>query len=434
MKFLKYDFISRCIDVDLSPKRVEQANYLNDLLASEIDYRKYLSSLYDSLEETYNLALQLGGAKPFSKFALLKNFAKPLFGKKRFRADAVHFLNLFQCESHRWMMMKYLDQNPIMHIKNNIMNFARFKPLRIYNGIRVRWWKKTRNFKRYADYLYLKEYGRHINWEYPEDLNQWINWLEFCTDTTQWSVLADKYAVRDYVKEKGFEDTLVPLLRTWDNAYDISFEGLPEKFVLKANNGCGDIRIVDRNSPTDIEEIRKYFAAVLNSKFGRDSAEPHYLRISPKIIAEELLDVTKQRVKSTSLVDYKFWCFNGHVEKCLVCSERTKQHCTLDLYDAKSWARIEDGNLNYDAVHRKALVPMPKPSQLNRMISIASELSKGFPQMRVDFYEIADKVYIGELTLSSACGRMIYFSDSCLKEMGLLCGEAVKTLKQYNND
>lgn len=72
---------------------------------------------------------------------------------------------------------------------------------------------------------------------------------------------------------------------------------------------------------------------------------------------------------------------------------------------------------------------MPKPVNFEKMVSIASEISKGFPQMRIDFYEVDDILYIGELTMTSLAGRMDYFTEKCLSEMGKLCEDAVKTLK-----
>ena len=46
-------------------------------------------------------------------------------------------------------------------------------------------------------------------------------------------------------------------------------------------------------------------------KFGRSMGEPHYNRIKPCIIAEELLDCRKQPIPSSSLIDYKIWSFDG---------------------------------------------------------------------------------------------------------------------------
>ena len=305
-------------------------------------------------------------------------------------------------------------------------------PSKVIDCLRYKYMLRNANTLELCDYLYKRTFKRKINWDNPEDLNQWIAWLQFKTDTTLWTTLADKYRMHDYLKEKGFGEYLVPVLAKWDSADDIDFTNLPDSFVLKCNNGSGDVRIVTDKSKTDIAEIIEYFREQMSRDFGRESAEPHYRRIKPLIIAEKLLDTSCQSIESSSLIDYKFWCFNGKVNHIFVCSDRTKQHFTVDLYDA-SWNQISEGNLNFDEQHLCAQKRMPMPSNFYKMKAIASELSKGFPQIRIDFYEVNNKIYIGELTLTSMCGRMGYFTDKCLIEMGKLCNEAVKELKIHEN-
>lgn len=82
----------------------------------------------------------------------------------------------------------------------------------------------------------------------------------------------------------------------------------------------------------------------------------------------------------------------------------------------------------YNKHHLRPSETISKPDNFELMKDLASRLSKGFPQIRVDFYEVDGKVYIGELTMTSACGRMDYFTDSCLSHMGEKCGLAVRRL------
>ena len=153
------------------------------------------------------------------------------------------------------------------------MNFIKQK----WRGLKRHLLRILGTTQQYADYLYFLDFGKKINWDKPEDLKQWINWLAFNTDTTEWSRLSDKYAVRDYVKECGLTDTLVPLLAVWDSPDDIDFSILPDKFVLKMNNGSGDVRIIKDKGKADIKEIKSFFSDHFNRPFGIDSAEPHYL-------------------------------------------------------------------------------------------------------------------------------------------------------------
>ena len=241
--------------------------------------------------------------------------------------------------------------------------------------------------------------------------------------------MADKYAVRKYVAEKGFEDVLVPLYGVWDNPDDISFDHLPSKFVLKINNGSGDVLIIRNKDNADLQEIKLYFKSLFHNPFGIDTAEPHYQRITPKIIAEQLLGDVTSKDANISLIDYKFWCFNGVPYWCFVCSARTREHLTIDLYSAdEKWERLENGNLNYTRHYIKAANKTVRPHALRQMLTIASKLSEGFPQARIDFYEVNNHPYFGEITLTSAAGRMDYFSESALMEMGKLCKQAYENI------
>ena len=83
----------------------------------------------------------------------------------------------------------------------------------------------------------------------------------------------------------------------------------------------------------------------------------------------------------------------------------------------------------FDHHHKQSLQSLPKPQNLQKMILIASELSKGLPQSRIDLYEVDDKVYFGEITLTSMCGRMKYFTPSYLNVLGEECMKAARKLK-----
>lgn len=99
--------------------------------------------------------------------------------------------------------------------------------------------------KALANYLYRRLFHRNINWKSPRDLNEWINVLMHNGDVSMWIKLADKYRVREYIKQKGLSDILVPLYGYWTNPSDIELSNLPSDFVLKSNNGCES----SQNSP-----------------------------------------------------------------------------------------------------------------------------------------------------------------------------------------
>ena len=52
------------------------------------------------------------------------------------------------------------------------------------------------------------------------------------------------------------------------------------------------------------------------------------------------------------------------------------------------------------------------------MLHAASILSKGFPELRVDLYEVDNKPYFGELTFTSAGGFNDFYSQDFLNILG----------------
>lgn len=267
-----------------------------------------------------------------------------------------------------------------------------------------------------AGNIYKNVFKKELDWENPEDLNEKIQWLKFYSDTSLWSVCADKYKVRDYIAQKGFSDILVNLYGRWDNANQIDFDKLPNQFVLKTNHGSGDVIIVRDKSSLDIPKIRKKLNNLLHEVYGVRTVEPHYRRIKPCVMAEELL--TNNCAFSDSLVDYKIWCFNGRPHHIWACYNRTKNYVYVETHDLQ-WNYIPEASVFYDSF-REGGGRIPKPSCLDYMLKVASSLSEGFPEVRVDLYEVNNKVYFGEMTFTSQGGYMEFYSKEYLKEMGNL--------------
>ena len=262
-------------------------------------------------------------------------------------------------------------------------------------------------------YMYIMHKWPHF--EHPKDLNEKINYLKFYGNTSKWPMLTDKYVVRKYIESIGLGDTLVKLYGKWDSVDDIDWDSLPDKFVMKCNNGSGDVLICNDKAKLDIEATKRYFDKMLHRKFGVISAEPHYALIKPCIIAEELLDVSTQPCESSSLVDYKIWCFNGKAHSVFCCYNRKQYHANVCVYDLNWQYHPEASVFTKHYIMGRQL---PKPICWDKMIDIAEKLSVGFPVLRVDLYEVNGHVYFGELTFTSQSGCMDYFSKDFLNETG----------------
>lgn len=295
---------------------------------------------------------------------------------------------------------------------SNTLNCLSFKLKNWIASIAVRFPKEIVYIR------YFFRFGRFPNLHHPRDLNEKILYLKLYSDTSQWTRLADKYAVREYVASCGLESILIPLYGVWEHASEVQFDDLPEKFMLKANNGDGKGTniLVDKSNMTEAYRQHLYSKMeewMSKKNIGALSAEPHYKNIPPRIIAEKVLQKNEDE---DTIIDYKIWCFNGRPYSILVCFNRHNSMTTLGCYDL-NWG-FHPENMCKTRHHLIANKPIRNPKLLEKMLSISSVLSQPFPEVRVDLYEAEDKVWFGELTFTSLGGMMNYYTPEYLKEMG----------------
>lgn len=258
--------------------------------------------------------------------------------------------------------------------------------------------------------------GKDPDLDNPKDLIEKIFWMELHADTSLWSRCADKYAVREYVKEKGLDHYLPKLLGRWDNASEIDVSTLPNAFVLKTNNGCETVYVVNNKDKEDWKKLRRTLNNWLKLPFGYNNAELHYTKIKPCIIAEEMLIQSEEdsKLSPNSLIDYKIYSFAGKPECVWVAYDRTHDDVKMMLVD-KEWNIMEDKMKLNERYHYHPETSIPKPKCLDEMLRIASILSEDFPEVRVDLYVINGQPYIGELTFSSGYG---FFTNEYYRHLG----------------
>ena len=262
---------------------------------------------------------------------------------------------------------------------------------------------------------YYARFKKNPNLDDPRNLIEKIYWLQLHTDTSLWSICADKYRMREYVKEKGCEEYLPQILGVWEKPKMIEWEKLPRSFVLKTNNGCGTVLVVhDKNVFTE-KSVKKKLKKWLSLPYGYSAYQPHYLKIRPCVLAEELLiQDSYLNELSTSIVDFKIWCLNGEVESCFVAYNRTRSELFVDLYDS-NWTRLLNCIQNSGMDRIAPDKAFPKPLCWEEMKWVAEKLSKPFPEVRIDFYIVNNKPIIGEMTFSSGYG---YFTEDYYDYLG----------------
>lgn len=272
------------------------------------------------------------------------------------------------------------------------------------------------NLRKLAEMQYASVMGCKINWQNPSDINEKINWLKFFSNTEKWSELADKYLVRNFVTERIGDRYLVPLYGKWEDPNDIDYSSLPNQFVLKTNNGAGSVIIVKDKTLIDKSKVNRQLSKWMKEDFGRKHAEPHYSKIKPCILAEALLK--DNNPDSKSIVDYKIWCFDGKVFGTWVCFNRELFHADTEWHDI-DWNFRPEWSV-FDSSYKNGGGKIERPRNYQEMLEIAAKLSKGFPEVRVDLYNIDGKIYFGEMTFSSAGGHMNFYSKEILDQMGRL--------------
>lgn len=258
---------------------------------------------------------------------------------------------------------------------------------------------------------YFLRFRKFLNLKHPKNLNEKILFLSLKTDTSEWTRLADKYRVRQYITDCGLGYTLTELYAYWKDMSDVDFSVLPSSFVIKSVQGCGDVIVVRDKSKVDFEQIKRKLIPMFTERYGALEGGKHYLRIEPAVIVEELLPSSGEH-----LIDYKIWCFNGKSNCILTCSGRSAEGVHLGLYDLE-WNYMKEC-MAFSKEYSEERVPLPKPDNLQEMLLVAERLAKPFPCVRVDLYNIQGKIYFGEMTFTSLGGMMNYFTEDCLLKMG----------------
>ena len=242
--------------------------------------------------------------------------------------------------------------------------------------------------------LYFRAFRKKLDLKHPKTFNQKLLWLKLNRYMTDPLVIqcADKYLVRDYIKECGCEEILNDLLGAWDSPQEIDWNKLPSQFALKWNFGAGFNLICDNKEKLNQKEVVQQFRKWGRSKCWLPHSEMQYKYIPKKIICEKYLNDGTGKLP----VDYKIYCFHGEPKAILVMTGREGE--MKAVFKDCDWNSMEDFK-KYDTYE-----DAPRPKQLEQLIAVAKKLSAPFPFVRADFFICNEKLYFGELTFTPAGG------------------------------
>lgn len=221
---------------------------------------------------------------------------------------------------------------------------------------------------------------------------------------SDYAIYVDKYKVRDFVSSKAGEHYLPKLLKVCTTADDFNISEMPQKFVVKLNNGCGfNLVVTDKNKYSD-NEIRHLIKQWLKSDYYATSKERQYKNIKQVVLCEEYIE------SNGCLKDYKFYCINGDVEFVQVIAERKNGNAKHNYY-SKEWAPLNVSRQDFVAGEVES-----KPRNFEEAVELAKMLSKSFSFVRVDLY-IEEKIYFGELTFTPGNGYIRFIPSSFDREL-----------------
>lgn len=250
--------------------------------------------------------------------------------------------------------------------------------------------------EKYLKLKYRARIRKKLFLENPKTFNEKLQWLKLYDHKSEYTVMVDKYRVREYISEKIGEQYLIPLIGVWDSPDEIDFDKLPNKFALKCNHNSGlGMCICTDKSSLNIEQVKEELNKGLKQDYYLTGREWIYKDVPRKIIAEQFL-----KSDEGGLTDYKIHCFNGVPKFILVCRDRFAESGLTEDFYTPQWEHMDVKRPEIP----NATEPIEKPKELEKMLMLAEKLSKDIPFIRIDFYFVEGKIYFSELTFFPASG------------------------------
>lgn len=250
------------------------------------------------------------------------------------------------------------------------------------------------------------------------DFNDKIQWLKLFDQSPEIVRCSDKIQVRDYIRERVGDQYLVKLYQIHDHFSQIDFNALPNAFVIKTNHDSGTVILVRDKSKLDYQTVEARIEAALKRPYGWMNGEWAYSYVQPKILVEELLD--QKSLKPPP--DYKFHCVNGYIRWLQFIFDRgnTTKECIID-------ANGHLTNIHFDH-NMQHCENFDTPYRWIHIKNIIEKIAVGFKYVRIDVYNIKEKIYVGEMTFYPLMG--CYKSEG-QKKLGQLLDFDRTTIKPF---
>ena len=254
--------------------------------------------------------------------------------------------------------------------------------------------------REYISRRFLKSHDYKLNWENPTKLNEKLQVLKWHYNKDLHAVVSDKFESRKFIKDKFGEEFLIPLIFETKNPTEINLGIIPDfPVIIKANHDAGNNFIIRDKKSVDWKKLQIDCRWWLSWNYYFSDREQQYKNIERRIIVEKLLINKEGKIPN----DYKLNFINGNLEFVYVSIDREGENYRK-IYDSDWKPQEFKWALKSKLSKHKNGPDIPPPLSWDKMKQMGSEISKLFPYVRVDFYDVDGKLYFGEITLCHGGG------------------------------
>ena len=253
--------------------------------------------------------------------------------------------------------------------------------------------------KYYIKQMYKLRMRSDLNLKNPKSFNEKLNWLKLYNRVPEYTTMVDKYAVKQYIKDKIGEEYVIPLIGVFDRIEDIDYNALPKSFVIKCSHD-GGVYICKDKTKLNVEKANKWIEYHLSRNYYKWQREWPYKNVKPRIIIEQFIedDVNPE------LRVYKVFCFNGRPYIIQMINGDKTDHEYINYYDV-DWNLLEiKQNFPNGPIDAKPLL-------LDKLLKLSSQLSENIPFLRTDFYIAQGKILFSEFTFFTDAGMEPYIPE-----------------------
>ncbi len=262
----------------------------------------------------------------------------------------------------------------------------------------------------YLKALFRLSLGYKLDLRDPKTFNEKLQWLKLYNRKEEYTQMVDKVEAKKYVASVIGEEYIIPTLAVYNRAEEIDFDALPNQFVLKCNHDSGGIVICKDKSKLDKKETVRILRKGLKRYYYWQYREWPYKNVKRRIIAEQYMTDDGQ-----GLADYKFFCFDGVPKVMYIASGRfSPTGAKFDFYD------MDFNLLPFTNAHPNSDNSISRPAEFEKMKELATKLSKGIPQVRIDFYDVNGHLYFGEITFYHMSGIVPFVPEEWDYKLGQL--------------